>query len=142
MIATSIEQSRRLLEAGLSYQSADMYWLGSGATISPDEDEYKLNAEPYYPLYERVAESIKREREDRDKYGFDNTIEIEAREDFLSRLFPSWSLSALWKIASERGITADFNTKEESPDQVMEILMDLLTDPIIKIMDAVVEDRI
>ena len=125
-IATIIEQSKRLLDAGLDPKSADMYWLGSAATISPDEDEYKLHAKPYYPLYERVTESVNRDREDRDKYGFDNTIEIKAKEDFLSRLFPAWSLSKLWDAFGLDILGGWFSLGSYSSEDMIEELVSML----------------
>ena len=121
-IATTIEQSKRLMKAGLDLERADMYWLGSGKTISPDEDEYKLYTEPFSPLYERVTEAIKNEKADRDNYGFDTSNEIEAKEDFLSRHFPAWSLSALWQIVHELDKTYEFPTTLSS-DDLIELLV-------------------
>lgn len=124
-IATTIEQSKRLLAAGIDPKSADMYWLGSGATISPDEDEYKLYTEPFSPLYERVLAAIMRERVDCVNFGFDNVSEISAKEDFLSRLFPAWSLSRLIDLIAETGIPMNYGPMKDSAD-VLECAVRLL----------------
>lgn len=118
MIATTIDQSKRLLEV-ISSESADMYYLGSGATISPNNDEYKLYTEPYYPLYERITEAIKRERQDHEQYGFDIGAEIKAKEDFLSRLIPAWSMSKLWDMVSEKEKVYELNTDIKDPIETL-----------------------
>ena len=97
-------------KARVNPESADMYWLGSGATISASEDEYKLKTEPYLPLYERVKAAITREEEDSHLYGFDTSGEIKAKQDFLSRLYPAWSLSAIWQMVHEIDKTYEFPT--------------------------------
>ena len=97
-IATTIEQSRRLILAGVSPDSADMYWIGSGATISPEEDDYKLVAEPYRPQNERMNDLRAKAVADRDKYGFDTSADIAFINDILVRTIPAWSLSRLLDI--------------------------------------------
>ena len=97
-IATTIEQSRRLMLAGVSPDSADMYWIGSGATISPEGDDYKLVAEPYRPQNERLNNLHAKAVADRDIYGFDTSADIAFIDDILGRTIPAWSLSRLWDI--------------------------------------------
>lgn len=121
-ISTTIEQSNRLIAAGIDTNSADMYWLGIGRTISPAEDDYKLYTEPYFPLYGLVTKAIKNEKADRENYGFDTSNEISAKEDFLSRLFPAWSLSALWQMIHDLDKTYEFPTSL-SADELIETLV-------------------
>ena len=84
--------------AGVSPDSADMYWIGSGATISPEEDDYKLVAEPYRPQNERMNDLRAKAVADRDKYGFDTSADIAFIDDIIARTIPAWSLSRLWEI--------------------------------------------
>lgn len=86
------------MRAGVSLDSADMYWIGSGATISPEEDDYKLVAEPYRPQNERLNNLHAKAVYDRDIYGFDTSADIAFIDDILVRTIPAWSLSRLWDI--------------------------------------------
>lgn len=86
MIATTLEQSKQLLESGIDPQTADMYWTNIVETA--DEGGYF------------TKES-------------DDVFHLEIGFDFYSdHVVPAWSLSALipllperifWKIARVRG---------------------------------------
>ena len=126
MIAvTSVEQSKRLIEAGISPTTADMYLIGRGITVSAQEDEYTLKAEPYYPLFEKVKRHIEAEEADKWKYCFDTSGEIEAAKDFLSRLIPVWSFSAIWDLMSTTNAVSDYLTSDKS-QKVLDSLVETL----------------
>ena len=71
MIATTIEQSKRLLELGLDPNTADMYYTGHRSIYNPKEIEYTQ--------VPRV----------RTKFVSFDRLEI---------FFPAWSLSALLEV--------------------------------------------
>lgn len=98
-IATSIEQSKRLLAAGHDPRSCDMRWTnnveedkGWGFILTCQEEEYHLElGQPFF--------------------------------DFPSEpSIPAWSLSALWQMVYELDRTYDFPT-ELSADELIETLV-------------------
>lgn len=89
-IGTTIEQSKRLMTAGLAPKSADMKWTnvepdadGGGYYLNKESNEYHLEVgQPYFDLN-------------------DDSI-------------PAWSLSALWDLLNESKITLEYATNRSS----------------------------
>lgn len=125
-IATTIEQSRRLMLAAVSPDSADMYWIGSGATISPEEDDYKLVAEPFRPQNERLNDLRAKAVADRDKYGFDTSADIAFIDDILVRTIPAWSLSRLWDAFGLDILGGWFSVGSSKSEDVIEELVRMM----------------
>ena len=55
---------------------------------------------------------------------------------------PAWSLSALWNLCKEKGYSLEFNTKEDTPEGMIEHMVNILADPIINIMDKLANNQI
>lgn len=108
---TSLEQSRRLLELGVSSDTADMYYRGTQSIINPKEFEYSE-----YPLV-------------RGKYvSFDD----------LKYFYPCWSLNALLNIlphyeinnyseAIQLSVGRLYAVETEKGETLMDIVVDLIT---------------
>ena len=111
-IATSIQQSKRLLEAGISPETADITWLY----------KYPIGGKPHWAL--AVGHYL--------LYG-----ELNEKDTV-----PAWSLGALWELCKEKGYSLEFNTKEDTPEGMIEHMVDILADPIISIMDKVANNEI
>ena len=94
MIATSIPQSKRLLEAGLDKEMADMCWRN-----------YVLTYDFGHAMEVGAVEPI--------LYAF-NTKSRDST--------PAWSLAALWDIVHSLDKTYDFDTKMSS-EELIEILV-------------------
>lgn len=98
-IATNIDQSKRLLAAGIDPRSCDMRWTkeveedkGWGFILTYQEEEYHLElGQPF----------------------FDSPSNLSG---------PAWSLSALWKMVYELDKTYEFPT-ELSADELIETLV-------------------
>lgn len=96
-IATSIEQGKRLMEAGVNKESADMMWTNEVETcddwghfvIVKEETEHLEIAYSYF-----ILNGVAR---------------------------PAWSLSALWQMVHELDKTYDFPS-ELSADELIETL--------------------
>ena len=80
MIATTIEQSKRLLELGLDPNTADMYYTGHRSIYNPKEIEYTQ--------VPRV----------RTKFVSFDRLEV---------FFPAWSLSALLEVMPKPDLYRD-----------------------------------
>lgn len=101
-IATSIEQSERLMKAGIDTKSADMCYANMELNpyYSPD---IRLSAFAYaeaYDIYKRI--------------GFN-----------AEALAPAWSLSALWTLCKDKQL--NFDTDINSAEEVMQTLVNALT---------------
>ena len=97
MIATSIEQGKRLMEAGVNKESADMMWTNKvetcddwGHFVTVEEETEHLEIAYSYFILNGVAR-------------------------------PAWSLSALWDIVHGLDKTYDFGT-DMSSEELMELL--------------------
>lgn len=86
-VCTTIEQSQRLLELGLSPYTSDMCWLNisglpacAGYTVfKKAEDEYKLNITPAWSLH-RLLEMICN-NECEEHYYFDFSMDYDSMAD-------------------------------------------------------------
>lgn len=76
-IATTIEQSKRLLKAGIAPESADLFWTNN---VEDEENGYFIIKE-----------------------AGDFHLEI-GHYHFPENEFPAWSLSKLWDICNDSGI--------------------------------------
>lgn len=96
-IATTIEQSKRLIEAGVPKKSADMFWKLLDDVDSNDpyicQDDYVI-----YVLY------------------------VDNLPEFVTRCIHAWSLSALWQIVHELDKTYEFSSRL-SADELIENLV-------------------
>lgn len=124
-IATTIEQSKRLIEAGLDPKSADMSYFGHGSTVSRDEDEYDLGLIPYGPHVDKLQRHVDNDRADLRNYGLgeEKEIEIELIEDMIARTIPAWSLSRLWDICNDSGTIGWFSLASDTSEDVIEELI-------------------
>lgn len=109
MIATTIEQSKRLLAAGISPETADMIWAQHSDFSKPF-----LTVKPHTTIRRMIG----------------------------GHSLPAWSLSALWDLCKEKGFQLEFCTKEDSSERMIEHMVSILADPIISIMDKVVNGEI
>ena len=82
-IATSIEQSKQLLNAGLDPESADMWWT----IVQPRKQDVDVKLVPDGQPYS-VLNTYKEEH-----------LGLASYEDI-----PAWSLSKLWDICNDSGI--------------------------------------
>lgn len=99
MIATSIVQSLRLLDAGVPKESADMMWVVPETFDSGFDGEDENTPDP--------PASLKLQR-----YGrYCDT--------------PAWSLSALWQMIHEAGVIYEFST-DTGPDELIESLVTII----------------
>ena len=96
MIATNIEQTKRLIASGLDPGSADMMWAVPETFDSGFDCEAENNQDP--------PASLKLQRHGR----YCDT--------------PAWSLSALWQIVHDLDKTYEFPT-ELSADELIEVLV-------------------
>lgn len=108
-IATSIEQSKRLLDAGVPKESADMYYKNN----LPWTDK-----EPRYSAVLSVGSPSKVLE------WFNKGYTAGGKEplSLLHFCFPAWSLSVLWQVVHELDKTYDFPS-ELSADELMETLV-------------------
>ena len=97
-IATTIEQSKRLMEAGVNKESADMMWTNRvetcddwGHFVTVEEETEHLEIAFSYFILNGVAR-------------------------------PAWSLSALWQMVHELDKTYEFPTTLSS-DDLIELLV-------------------
>ena len=88
-----------LLDAGLDPKTADMFWR---ALAFEQDDQGKWLPQSGTPICLIVGTAC----------GLD---------------VPSWSLSALWDLAKEKGIALDFSTAEDTADGIIETLVSKLT---------------
>lgn len=96
MIATTIEQSKKLLESGLALDTSDMYY----EKIKSEDDEWhKLG------------------------YGTHPAIRMELFSFRNGLVIPAWSFAALWDIMSKSGIKYDYSTIQES-EKVIDSLVE------------------
>lgn len=86
MIATSIEQSRRLINAGVNPDTADMYYIGVQRW---DGNDYSLTGE--HNLL------VKANDDEHYEYMTKN-FGISMDEDEGTYFMPAWSVGALWDI--------------------------------------------
>lgn len=99
MIATSIEQSKRLIAASLDPGSADMCY--ANVEFNPNYlPDIRLSGIPYA----KCVETYK-------------AVGLIAED-----IIPAWSLAALWDIVHNLDKTYDFDTKMKS-DELMELLV-------------------
>lgn len=97
MIVTSIEQSKRLLEAGVSPKTTDIY-----AVFYPNMSAWHYEA--------------------KDDAEFEKTMREIANE---GEYYECWSLSALWNIIHRLDKTYDFGT-DMSAEELMEFLVNTI----------------
>lgn len=105
-IATTIEQSKRLLAAGLNPESADMWWT----IVQPrKQDGWKLvpDGQPYSML-----NLYKKEH-----------LGLASYEDI-----PAWSLSRLWELNSKSYYRLSCPSSK-SPEEVIEALVLFICSP-------------
>lgn len=114
MISTTIEESKRLIAAGISPDTADMCWRN-----------YALTYDFGHAMEVRTVEPI--------LYAFN----AKSKDDI-----PAWSLGALWDLCKEKGYCLEFNTKEDTSEGMIEHMVNILADPIIGIMDKVANNEI
>lgn len=124
-IATTIEQSKRLIEAGLDPKSADMSYFGHGSTVSRDEDEYDLGLIPYGPHVDKLQRHVDNDRADLRNYGLGEEKEIELIEDMIARTIPAWSLSKLWDMLGLDILGGWFSVGSSTSEDVIEELVRL-----------------
>lgn len=96
MIATTIEQSKRLLEAGYNQETADMSYIHGPVITYKDVSrvEHIEECPPILVLRQELTEFV-----------------------------PAWSLSAIWDIFVKSGIVLNFETDETTSS---EVLIDML----------------
>lgn len=109
MIATSIEQSKRLLKAGLEPKSADMYYKNN-LPWTDKEPRYSAVLSDGSP-----AEAL-------EWYNKGYTAGGKEPLPLLHFCFPAWSLSALWDYIHNLDKTYDFPTTM-SADELIETLV-------------------
>ena len=97
MLATNFEQSKRLLDAGVSPKTADVYWTN---IIETSENGYFAKAESQWH------------------------IEVGKAHDPEDEV-PAWSLSALWNIIHRLDKTYNFET-DMSAEELMEFLVNTI----------------
>lgn len=97
MIATSIEQSRRLLDAGLDPGSADMFWINVEVW---NREEKRLVCEWFINVGQSQFQT-------------------------LPHHCPAWSLSALWQVLYDAGEIYEFST-DTGPDELIESLVTII----------------
>lgn len=76
MIATTIEQSKKLIELGIDINTADMWWAERYEGRITEEGQYIVAKEPYYYL------------------SFIKPSDVNYSQDIVKDI-PAWSLSAL-----------------------------------------------
>lgn len=87
MIATTIEQSKRLLAAGIDPMSCDMLWTneveedkGFGIIVTRQEEEYHLEfGQPFFDFPDDPS-------------------------------IPAWSMACLWNIMKDAGLVYEYDT--------------------------------
>lgn len=100
MIATTIEQGKRLLDAGLDPKTADMCYI----------EEIITNGIGCIPYKRTWSE-----------YPCVDTHEESEGPELVS--LPAWSLSKLWDIMLRSGVVYEYSTSESSKD-VLDSLVD------------------
>ena len=103
MIATTFEQSKRLIDAGFEPQSADMC-LRENFEFDGGEyhkkDGYFLSLLPEVYLLHPPGEE--------------------------PSAIPAWSLSTLWDICKKRGYPLNFNTDIDDSSEIIAVIVDYL----------------
>jgi len=94
VIATTVEQSRRLISAGLARETADMYWC------------LMTTGDPYLCSIDGHANDS----------GFKSL-------QTMGKVLPAWSAGALWQIVFARGSALVFEVSGITMPEVIDILV-------------------
>lgn len=114
MIVTSVEQSRRLLSAGVSHKSADAFYVGKQRFTGND---YELIGEEYLVIKERGTDE-----------WYDYLLKdfgISMNDDEGVYFMPAWSLAALWEVLHNLDKTYEFETNM-SAEVFLGVLVNLI----------------
>lgn len=109
-IATTEAQSRRLLEAGIDPQTADMYYKNNLSWL--------IDKEPQYSAVPSAGSPVNA----LEWYNKGYTASGKKPLPLLHFCFPAWSLSALWDLLAESNITLEYATNRSS-DALIESLV-------------------
>ena len=112
-IATTIEQSKRLLASGIDPESADMYYKNN-LPWTDKEPRYSAVLSDGSP-----AEAL-------EWYNKGYTAGGKEPLPLLHFCFPAWSLSRLWDICNDSGTIGWFSLASDASEDVIEDLVRML----------------
>lgn len=104
-IGTTVEQSEKLIEAGLNPNTADLHYNNASYKGPNYNDELILSNFPYTKAIELYRNT-----------GF--------TESLFFKCIPSWSIGALWHILYSNKVVLSLNPMTISPEQLIELLVD------------------
>ena len=110
-IVTNIEQSRRLLSAGVKHETADAFYVGR---LRFNGNDYELTGESNMVIKERGTDE-----------WYDDLLKnfgISMAEDEGVYFMPAWSMSRLWDMLNEVDKTYEIPTELTSAE-VIDVLV-------------------